>query len=398
MNYSENQILQKIDYTKHVDQVFNGDNFVLFNKQFCGKRVVVNDGALFPSTDPDFLSRVERLSEVAVTFFSRANDGIVLLAEFLKTNTSINRLTIDGPLIDDVAAVVLADALKINTKIEYLCLEGNITDAGAEAFQKALETTKTEKERIVELRNSFASQKKVGKKKSENLTQKNIKVPKEKSVADVGSEIKEAIKEENFKKINEMLEKKVASVNAVYDCKEQEKQIKATPLGLALCYKSSKMIDFLVGHGADLKILCYADGKSSFTALGMVSSYSELTSLFKLLKVNFFSFFFNHLKAGADVNDYCIFKHNLPTSEENASERISGERGKKGKLKQNSHKNQKENPSRVNSDQVCKASKNIQSLATLILTKFRAKIQVLIRLSLKITILHNQPCLEGKLF
>jgi len=68
----------------------------------------------------------------------------IIIAEFLKSNTSIKRLDLARNLIADDGACALAKALSENTSLEYLNLESNsVAEKGGKALSRAVASNPT---------------------------------------------------------------------------------------------------------------------------------------------------------------------------------------------------------------------------------------------------------------
>ena len=85
-----------------------------------------------------------RLESILVTLTRDGYDQVVVLAEALKTNTTVTRLHLSHNKIDAAAAASLANALLTNTTLTVLVLSRNKLGAeGVAALANALQTNKT---------------------------------------------------------------------------------------------------------------------------------------------------------------------------------------------------------------------------------------------------------------
>ena len=71
-------------------------------------------------------------------------DGVIALAELLKSNTTITDLNLNENNLKDVGAKAIAEALKVNTTLKVLDLSLNyIGDEGAQALAEAIDANST---------------------------------------------------------------------------------------------------------------------------------------------------------------------------------------------------------------------------------------------------------------
>ena len=89
-------------------------------------------------------SKKARIHEIELSNNGIQGVGVPILAEWLKTNSTVRKLQLSDNDIGDEGAIALAECLKVNSALTTVMLSANnITDAGAQALAEAISCNDT---------------------------------------------------------------------------------------------------------------------------------------------------------------------------------------------------------------------------------------------------------------